>query len=324
MNRLAGLGTLLGSLRGGSISAAEKYRAWRERRPSLVSAALGILLLACILGLAAPSSHSYEGPMTDSLFTLMGLYSDLVVQGRILSAQITKVDAGPYLHPVDSHGQVGVIEVLLKVTRVLAGEYSDSTIAAIVRQGKIGDVMTTGRDLGFEKLHAGDEVIIGLNYAHTSRDLYMLDSPQFFLKIVDSHVALYSDKYLLQSSDPIAVIEAAARKRDIAYVYRGAEIVCLATLVENDEHSMSLTLTVDRVIKGSVPSRSITLDYNHDFAMWHMVGPKMLLFSQKSRRRLQALRGDEQRVHGTGGQAPPAPNAPPHHPAEGGEDLHES
>jgi len=211
----------------------------------------------------------------------MGLYSDLVVQGRILSAQIVKVDAGPYLHPVDSSGQSKVIEVLLGVTRVLAGEYSDSTIAVIVQQGEVGDLVAD-RDLGFEKLHRGDDVIIGLNYAHTSRDLYRLGGPPFFLRIVDSHVVPYSDECFLQSDDPIAAIEAAARKRDMTYVYRRADVVCLATLVNNEGCSMTLVLTVDRVIKGSVPSRSITLDYSHDFAMWHMVGPKLLLFLNRA------------------------------------------
>jgi len=213
----------------------------------------------------------------DTLFRDYGLYSDLVVTGKIVDFGYTKIPGIRYFGSIGPDGKSEVIRVTLATLNILAGDYADTSLSFIISEPGIGG-RVNGVDTGLHKLHVGDSVVAMLHYGLYDLGLFSIAGGPSFLKIQDDKLIPYAEKYSIDSEAPLRVLQEAAKTRTIDAVAAGSNVVCIANLLHNDTRRCVLTLEIEDVLKGNVLSKRITLDYLHDFTMWEGKGPKLLLF----------------------------------------------
>ncbi len=238
-----------------------------------------LLCLLALLFFVATQSHSVLAveAFSDAQLRDFGLYSDLVVTGRITNYGYIKIPGNRLLGSVDSDGMTAAIRVTIAVSSVLAGDYSELTLSFIIPEGEIGPRID-GIDVALQKLRIGDPLVAVLNYDIYNNGLYVITTGPSLLRIEGDKLVPYVDGYVIESQDPLRILQEASAKRNFRMIASGAEIVCVATLIHDDTQSCTLTLEIDSVLKGSIRSKRISLDYLHDFAMWSGLGPKLLLF----------------------------------------------
>ena len=217
-----------------------------------------------------------------SLGTLVSS-SDLVIQGEIIDVEVKKMNMHEVWGGPPRGGPKAIItEFVIRIERVLAGEYEGETISVILREGKTeSEFAKIG---GYEIItpSKGDDVIVGLWHNNYGYNRLIISFRDLFLKFEGNDYIPYEKSIYLNFDNPLGLIEKRGKERKFEELYKHAEVVCIGSLEDNNTSERKLVLRLEEVLKGDVNQPKITIDYSTGYTIdYDEIGFRLLFFLEK-------------------------------------------
>jgi|WetSurMetagenome_2_1015567.scaffolds.fasta_scaffold27060_2 hypothetical protein len=244
------------------------------------------LVAMLVLGIVASVAFAQQKrPISKETFERMIQNQPLILEGNITEVNV-RLMTPKELGGRNSTVHIAVTEVIMKIRKIVAGEYDGDEIRIVLPEGKTKDITTGPADYGIMKFNVGDHAVVALKLNSEGSGVNILDRGERIFRVEGSSLIPYREELYLAVDKPLEVMAKKAKERELPEIFKASDLVCTGTVTELrdlDSPLRRFIVSIDETLKGKAEKSEIAVEMSDIFLPSKLQAPgfRVMLFLKK-------------------------------------------